>query len=154
MLKAGQKAPDFSLKGTDGKSYSLKKFKGKRIILYFYPKDNTPGCTLEGCNFRDRNKEFERLNAAVLGVSADTIASHKKFSSRYNFNFPLLADVGGKVAKKYGVWKEKSFLGKRYMGIERSTFIIDGKGRIAAAFLKVNPIGHVQGMVHALGMMR
>jgi len=154
MVKQGMKAPDFSLLGSDGKTYSLKKLIGSRVVLYFYPKDGTPGCTIEGCAFRDNMFGFKEKGAVVLGVSADSVESHRKFSQRFRFNFPLLSDVGGKVSKKYGVWKEKSFLGKKYQGIERSTFIIDEKGKIAAAFLKVNPLGHVNGMLSAISMMK
>ncbi|MFH0971809.1 MAG: thioredoxin-dependent thiol peroxidase [Candidatus Micrarchaeota archaeon] len=154
MLKVGDAAPDFSLRAGDGKTYSPKKLKGKRIVIYFYPKDNTPGCTIEGCAFRNNMAGFRDRNAVVLGVSADSVESHKKFAARYGLNFPLLSDAGGTVSKKYGVWKEKNFLGKKYMGIERSTFIIDGKGKIAAMFLKVNPLGHANAILNALNLLK
>ncbi|MFH1257942.1 MAG: thioredoxin-dependent thiol peroxidase [Candidatus Micrarchaeota archaeon] len=154
MIKNGVQAPDFSLKAQDGKTYSLKKMRGSRVVLYFYPKDGTPGCTIEGCSFRDNMFGFREKGAVVLGVSADSVESHRKFAQRYRLNFPLLSDVGGKVSKKFGVWKEKKFLGKKFMGIGRSTFVIDEKGMVAAAFLNVNPLGHAKGMLSAVSMMK
>ncbi len=154
MLKVGDKAPDFSLKGSDGKGHSLKKLAGKKVVLFFYPKDNTPGCTIEGCAFRDNAIGFREKGAVVLGVSADSVESHRKFAGRFRFNFPLLSDLGGKISRKYGVWKEKNFLGKKYFGISRSTFIIDANGRIAAAFYDVNPLGHASAVLNAVAIIR
>ncbi|MEK6953973.1 MAG: thioredoxin-dependent thiol peroxidase [Candidatus Micrarchaeota archaeon] len=154
MLSVGSKAPEFSLKAQDGKTYSLKKLAGKRAVLYFYPKDDTPGCTIESCGFRDHNAQFIRAGAQILGISADDAKSHGKFALKYGLNFPLLADMGAKVCKKYGVWKEKNFLGRKFMGIERTTFLINGQGRIAAIFPKVNPLGHAKGMLSVLSMIK
>jgi peroxiredoxin Q/BCP len=154
MLKVGDTAPDFSLMGDDGKLYGLKNLRGQRIVLYFYPKDDTPGCTIEGCAFRDNMPGFKERNAIVLGVSKDSEDSHKHFSQKYRFNFPLLADTDMAVCKAYGVWKEKNFLGKKYMGISRATFIIDEKGAIAAIFPNVNPLGHANTILNTLSMMK
>ncbi|MFH1750233.1 MAG: thioredoxin-dependent thiol peroxidase [Candidatus Micrarchaeota archaeon] len=153
MLKVGDKAPTFSLKAQDGRTYSLEKLKGMRVVLYFYPKDGTPGCTIESCNFRDRKGEFKVRGAEVLGISADDLKSHALFSRKYRLNFPLLSDIGGKVSGKYGTWKEKKFLGKKFMGIQRSTFIIDEGGMIAGAFYNVNPLGHARGILNALNVL-
>lgn len=153
MLNVGDKAPEFSLKAQDGKAYSLGKLRGSKVVLYFYPKDGTPGCTIQSCAFRDRKDDFQRRGAIILGVSADGLESHAHFAGKYRLNFPLLADIGGKTSKKYGVWKEKSFLGRKFRGIERSTFIIDETGRIAAIFLNVNPLGHANGMLGVLNTL-
>jgi peroxiredoxin Q/BCP len=143
MLKIGDKAPQFELKDSFGKSVSLKDFSGKKVVLYFYPKDNTSGCTREACDFRDSFPEFRELNAIVLGVSADSEKSHQGFSAKYNLPFTLLADPDKEVIQKYDVWKEKSLYGKKYMGIERTTFVIDEKGKILKIFPKVKVEGHV-----------
>ncbi|MHB1766794.1 MAG: thioredoxin-dependent thiol peroxidase, partial [Phycisphaerae bacterium] len=124
-------APAFSLASTAGKNIGLKDLKGKKIVLYFYPKDDTPGCTKEACNFRDGIADLEKAGAVVLGVSPDEVASHEKFQKKFSLPFALLADTDHAVADAYGVWKEKSMYGKKYMGIERTTFIINGKGKIA-----------------------
>ena len=144
MLKIGMKAPDFKLKNGNGKEFSLKDFEGKIIILYFYPKDNTPGCTAEACDFRDHIKLFEKKNSVIIGISKDGIQSHQKFKEKFNLPFNLLADESLEVIKKYGVWKEKSLYGKKYMGIERTTFIIDEKGLIKDIFYKVKVNGHIE----------
>ncbi|MBI5224766.1 thioredoxin-dependent thiol peroxidase [Candidatus Micrarchaeota archaeon] len=154
MLTVGSKAPDFSLKASDGKIYSLKKLKGKTVVLYFYPKDDTPGCTLESCGFRDREFEFSQSNAIIFGISRDDHKSHVRFSQKYRLNFPLLSDESGKVCKAYGVWREKSFLGIKSMGIVRSTFIIGEGGKIEAIFDNVNPLGHANSMLFALKLLR
>ena len=143
MLEVGKKAPQFTLPDSDGKKVSLKDYLGKKVILYFYPKDNTSGCTQESCDFRDSITSFNRLKTAVLGVSKDSQSSHIKFRDKYDLNFPLLSDVDTKVIQKYGVWKEKSMYGRKYMGVERSTFIIDEKGKIERIFRKVKVTGHV-----------
>jgi peroxiredoxin Q/BCP len=143
MLNVGEKAPSFSLKDSLGKTVSLKDFTGKKVVLYFYPKDNTSGCTKEACDFRDSFPEFKKLNAVVLGVSADSEKSHKGFSEKYNLPFTLLADPDKEVINKYDVWKEKSLYGKKYMGIERTTYVIDENGRILKIFPKVKVDGHV-----------
>ncbi|HLC48742.1 MAG TPA: thioredoxin-dependent thiol peroxidase [Candidatus Norongarragalinales archaeon] len=154
MLKVGDMAPEFSLKSQDGESYSLKMLRGKRAVLYFYPKDETPGCTIEACEFRNHHQQFIAKGAVLMGISADSVESHEKFAHRHRLNFPLLADAGAATCKKYGVWMEKNFLGRKFMGISRTTFIIDRNGRIAAIFSKVNPLGHANGMLNALNLVR
>jgi thioredoxin-dependent peroxiredoxin len=144
MLKIGDKAPDFKLTADDGKIYSLKDFNGKRIILYFYPKNMTSGCTAEACNFRDNIKLFQKKNSVVIGVSKDNTESHKKFKSKYELPFTLLSDENMEMLKAYNVWKEKSMYGRKYMGIERTTYIIDEKGIIKEIFNKVKVTGHVE----------
>jgi len=141
-LEIGDKAPDFELTDTNGERIKLSKFKGKKVVLYFYPKDMTPGCTIEACSFRDNCLKFKKAGVEILGVSADDESSHKKFTKKYNLSFPLLSDVDKKVCNKYGVWKEKSFLGKKFMGIERTTFVVNEKGKIEKIFPKVKVVGH------------
>jgi thioredoxin-dependent peroxiredoxin len=138
-LKEGQKAPAFTLNDTYGNKVNLSDFKGKKVILYFYPKDDTPGCTIQACSFRDNISEFKKSNAVVLGISNDDEKSHKKFSDKFSLNFTLLCDIDKTVSKDYGVYEKKSFMGKEYYGITRSAFIIDEKGRIENIFYKVNP---------------
>ena len=133
MLKEGDKAPDFP---------GLKELKGKNVVLYFYPKDDTPGCTVEACGFRDSFKEIEKLGAVILGVSPDSEASHNKFISKFKLPFALLPDEDKKICQAYGVWVEKSMYGKKYMGVARTTFIIDKNGKIAKVFASVKPEGH------------
>ncbi len=142
MLKEGDKAPDFELEADDGRSISLSDFKGRRVILYFYPKDNTPGCTKEACGFRDNLEKLEDQNAVVLGVSPDGVASHVKFRDKYDLNFPLLSDPDHVVAGAYGAWGKKKMYGKEYEGILRSTFVIDPDGRIEKVYAKVKPAEH------------
>ena len=144
------KAPAFSLRATDGTTVKLSELKGKPVVLYFYPKDDTPGCTKEACAFRDRLAEIQKLGAAVLGVSADDVASHKKFSEKFSLNFPLLADTDHKLAEQYGAWREKNMYGKVSMGIQRSTFLIDAKGAVAKVWKKVSVDGHDQQVIDAL----
>ena len=142
-LKEGQKAPDFTLPSSDGGEVTLSEFKGKEsVVLYFYPKDDTPGCTKEACYFRDLRKKFQAAGAEIFGVSFDTIESHDKFIKKYKLSFPLLADEDKTVAKQYGVYKQKSFMGNSYMGIERTTFLIDKNQKIAKIFPKVKVEGH------------
>jgi thioredoxin-dependent peroxiredoxin len=143
MLKIGDAAPDFSLINDDGREISLIDFRGKKVILYFYPKDDTPGCTKEACDFRDNIETFKSKNAVVIGISKDSIKSHQKFKSKYNLPFTLLSDENSDVLKKYGVWKEKSMFGKKYMGIERTTFLIDENGKIENIYPKVKVDGHI-----------
>jgi thioredoxin-dependent peroxiredoxin len=149
-LKIGSVAPDFSLTGDDGKKHSLKEFLGKKVVLFFYPKDDTSGCTKEACSFRDNLSSIKKKGAVVLGVSADGEASHKKFRSKYDLNFPLLSDESKSVLEMYGVWKLKSFMGRKYMGIERTTVIIDEKGKISHIFPKVKVEGHTEEVLNAL----
>jgi peroxiredoxin Q/BCP len=142
-LSVGSKAPAFSLPSGDGGEIALKDFKGRTVILYFYPKDNTSGCTTEACDFRDSAKVFDKKKAVVIGVSPDSAASHAKFAEKYSLAFPLASDEKKEILKKYGVWKEKSMYGRKYMGIERTTFVIDGNGIITHIFPKVKVAGHV-----------
>lgn len=144
MLEVGDKAPDFTLKSTTGEEISLSDFRGKNVVLYFYPKDMTPGCTTEACDFRDQHAGFAELNTVVLGVSPDPVEKHQQFTAKHNLPFPLLADVDHAVAEKYGAWQLKKNFGKEYMGIQRSTFVIDKDGRIAKVWPKVKVDGHVQ----------
>ena len=147
------KAPAFSLKATDGSTVKLSDLKGKPVVLYFYPKDDTPGCTKEACAFRDRQSELQELGAIVLGVSPDDATSHRKFSDKFSLNFPLLADIDHKIAEKYGVWREKNMYGKVAMGIQRSTFLIDSSGIVAKVWKKVSVDGHDQQVIDALKEM-
>ena len=144
MLKIGDKAPDFSLINDEGKNVTLKELKGKKVILYFYPKDDTSGCTKEACSFRDNIKIIEKKNAVVIGVSKDDTKSHQKFKKKYDLPFTLLSDENLDMLKEYDVWKEKSMYGRKYMGIERTTFIIDEKGKIKYIFNKVKVDGHTE----------
>lgn len=147
----GKTAPDFTLPSTTGEPVSLKQFKNKKtVVLYFYPKDETPGCTKEACSFRDLSAEFDKVNAVILGVSNDPIESHLKFQEKHKLPFTLLADVDATVSKAFGVYKQKNLYGKKSMGIERSTFIIDRTGRIAQIYPKVKVDGHVPEIVEFL----
>lgn len=148
-LAVGDKAPDFTLPGDGGKTISLKDLKGKNVVLYFYPKDDTPGCTIEAKDFRDHLKEFEKLNTVILGASKDSVDSHEKFRAKYCLPFPLLSDTGT-LCEDYGVWGEKSMYGKTYMGIERATFLIDGGGVIRNVWRKVKVDGHVKEVLEAV----
>ena len=149
-LKIGDKAPAFSLKTEDGRTVSLKSLKGKQVVLYFYPKDDTPGCTKEACGFRDSIKFIGKADAVVLGVSMDDAESHARFIKKYSLPFPLLCDEDGTTSKAYGVYKKKNMYGRIYWGIERSTFIIDETGRLTAIFRKVKVDGHVAAIQAAL----
>jgi peroxiredoxin Q/BCP len=150
MLKAGDKAPAFSLASDSGETIALKDLKGKPVVLYFYPKDDTSGCTVQACEFRDSWNEVKRSGAVVLGVSPDGVASHQKFKKKFSLPFPLLADEGHTVAEAYGAWGEKSMYGKKYQGILRTTFLIGGDGRIFRVFEKVKPKGHAAEVLAAL----
>lgn len=150
MIKAGDKAPAFSLPAGDGTTLSLKDFKGKKIVLYFYPKDNTSGCTKEACSFQENLSALKKKGAVLLGVSADGVSSHAKFAAKYGLSFPLLSDEKKELLKAFGVWKEKSMYGKMYMGIERSTFVIDERGTIAHIFRKVKVEGHTKEVLDVL----
>lgn len=150
MLKPGAKAPPFSLPADDGSTVSLKDFKGRPVVLYFYPKDDTSGCTTEACEFRDSWKAVQKAGAVVLGVSPDSVASHAKWKKKLPLPFPLLADEDHRVAEAYGAWGEKSMYGRKYMGILRATFVIDGNGKVAKVFEKVKPKGHAAEVLEAL----
>ena len=149
-LTVGDKAPEFSLPSTDGSIVSLKDFKGKKVVLYFYPKDDTSGCTKEACSFRDNLARVKKKGAVLIGVSADSVGSHKTFTEKYDLPFPLISDEEKSMIKAYGVWKEKSMYGRKYMGIERTTFIIDEKGKIAHIFPKVKVDGHTDEVLAVL----
>ena len=150
MLKEGDKAPDFTAKDDEGNDVSLKDFRGKKVVLYFYPKDNTSGCTKEACDFRDNMGRIKRKDAVVLGVSPDSEKSHGKFKSKFDLTFPLLVDEDKKLVNAYGVWQEKSLYGRKFMGVVRTTFVIDEKGKIAKIFSKVKVAGHVDEVLAAL----
>jgi peroxiredoxin Q/BCP len=150
MLSVGDRAPEFSAPDQDGTVRKLSEFRGHPLVLYFYPKDMTPGCTTEACGFRDNIARVTAHGAALVGVSADSVARHRKFADKEGLPFPLIADEDHAIAEAYGVWKEKSLYGRKFMGIERTTFIIDGKGRIARIYPKVKVKGHVDEVIDAL----
>mgnify|MGYP003952574063 FL=1 len=146
----GEKAPDFSM-ATDGDgTVSLKDLMGKNVVLYFYPKDSTPGCTTEACAFRDLMPDFSKVDAEVIGVSKDSIKRHDKFKAKYELPFLLASDADGDVCERYGVWVEKSMYGKKFMGIERATFLIDGKGKVRKVWRKVKVAGHAESVLEAV----
>ena len=150
MLKEGTVAPDFTVKDGNGETVRLKDLRGQKVVLYFYPKDDTPGCTKEACAFRDGISKIKAHGAVVLGVSPDSVESHKKFRDKFELNFPLLADPDKKVVESYGTWKEKSMYGRKYMGVERTTFIIDEQGKISHIFPKVKVGEHYDEVLEAL----
>lgn len=149
-LGAGDPAPEFSAKDEAGKEHSLEDYRGKTVVLYFYPKDDTPGCTVEACDFRDSREAFLKKGAVVLGVSPDGSASHRKFKEKFGLSFPLLADEDKKLCRAYGVWKEKILYGRKYLGVERSTFVIGPDGKLAQAVRKVSPKDHAAALLAAL----
>jgi peroxiredoxin Q/BCP len=150
VIEEGKPAPEFELKSDGGETVKLSDFLGRPVVLYFYPKDDTPGCTTEACEFRDAYDVFRERGAEVLGVSPDDVTSHQKFKTKYELPFPLLADPEHEVAEKYGVWGERKFAGKTYMGINRSTFIIDPEGKVARAMLGIKPAGHASQVLDSL----
>ena len=150
-LQVGDIAPDFEALSDSGKTIKLSDFRGKRVVLYFYPKDSTPGCTTQACGFRDSYPTVEKRKGVVLGVSPDGVASHQKFKEKQKLPFPLVVDTDHKIAEAYGVWGEKSMYGKKYMGIIRSHFVIDEKGKIVDAQVKVSPTDSVKLALQALG---
>lgn len=149
MLKEGTTAPAFKTTDQNGETVSLKNLRGRKIVLYFYPKDDTPGCTKEACSFRDAFSKFNKQDITVLGVSPDKEASHKKFVTKYKLPFTLLADTDHAIAEAYGVWGEKKFMGRTYMGVHRTTFLIDEKGKIKKIFEKVKPEDHASEVLQA-----
>lgn len=149
-LKAGDRAPDFEVKDDQSNTVHLKDLKGKNVVLYFYPKADTPGCTKESCEFSAASPSFAGKNTAVVGVSPDAVDAQAKFKAKYGLTFPLLADADHKIAEAYGVWKEKSMYGKNYMGVDRTTFLIDTEGKIKQIFEKVKPEGHAEQVLAAL----
>lgn len=148
-LETGDKAPDFKGATDGGGTVALKDFKGRKVVLYFYPKDDTPGCTTEACGFRDALPDFSKIDAVVIGVSKDSVKRHDNFKAKYELPFTLLSDEDGAVCEAYGVWTKKMNYGREYMGIERSTFLIDGKGKIAGIWRKVRVKGHVEQVLEA-----
>jgi peroxiredoxin Q/BCP len=151
VIEEGKPAPDFELPTDSGETIKLSELRGKPVVLYFYPKDDTPGCTTQACGIRDAYGEFEKAGAVVLGVSPDSEKSHGKFKSKYELPFTLLADTEHSVAEQYGVWGEKSFAGKKYMGVNRSTFVIDADGNVKRVMLDVKPANHADDVLEALG---
>lgn len=153
-VDVGKKAPDFSAPTDGGGKLKLSEFKGKNVVLYFYPKDDTSGCTKEACSFTEAMPGFNKLKAAVIGVSRDSVASHDKFKKKYKLAFPLVSDEDGKVCEKYGTWVEKSMYGRKYMGIERSTFLIDATGVVRNVWRKVKVPGHTEEVMAALKALK
>lgn len=147
----GDRAPDFTLESDEGGSVTLSELRGRKVVVYFYPKDDTPGCTVQACDFRDALPRFEGVDAVVLGISADDVESHAAFREKYDLNFPLLADVGGTVSDRYGVWGERIVHGKPLMGIERSTFLIDEDGVVQRVWRGVSPEGHADMLAEIVG---
>ena len=150
QLKVGDKAPAFSLQDQQGKTVKLSDFKRQKLLIYFYPKANTPGCTVQSCSVRDARRDFAKKSVAVIGVSPDKPAAQKKFDAKYELGFPLLADTEHAMAEAYGVWGEKSMYGRKYFGIIRSSFLIDEKGKVAGAWYKVSPADTVPEAMAAL----
>jgi len=148
-IDVGDKAPDFNLFADGGDRIKLSSLKGKKVILYFYPKDDTPGCTTEACGFRDNLPKFNKIDAEIIGISRDSVASHNKFKNKHSLPFRLVSDEDGKVCNAYGTWVEKSMYGKKYMGIDRATFLIDGKGIVRNIWRKVKVPGHVEEVLAA-----
>lgn len=149
MLKEGSTAPAFKTTNAEGETVSLKDFRGQKVVLYFYPKDDTPGCTKEACSFRDDFSKFKKRGITVLGVSPDTETSHKKFATKYKLPFTLLADTDKSISEAYGVYGEKKFMGRTYMGVMRTTFLIDERGKIKKVFAKVKPEEHASEVLDA-----
>tara|TARA_R110002049_G_scaffold72490_1_gene186950 strand:+ start:42693 stop:43172 length:480 start_codon:yes stop_codon:yes gene_type:complete len=150
-IEPGKKAPAFTLKDDSGNKVKLSELKGKPVVLYFYPRDDTPGCTKEACAFRDRYDEIKKLGVHLLGVSTDDAASHTKFREKYSLPFPLLVDENHAMSEKYGAWREKNMYGKKSMGIQRSTYLIDADGKVAKVWKRVKVDGHDQQVIDAVG---
>ncbi|HEY9420321.1 MAG TPA: thioredoxin-dependent thiol peroxidase [Thermoanaerobaculia bacterium] len=153
-VEEGEDAPDFSLSADDGRQVKLSDFRGKPVILYFYPKDDTPGCTKEACAFRDRSSDLQAKGAVLLGVSPDDVGSHGQFRDKYSLNFPLLADTGHQVAERYGAWREKNMYGKVSMGIQRSTFLIGADGILKQEWRGLKVPGHVDDVLKAVKLLK
>ncbi len=151
-LEIGKKAPGFSLAGQDGKMHSLADYSGKKVAVYFYPKDDTPGCTAQGCSIRDNFSSLAEKGIIVLGISKDSVESHKKFSDKFGFNFPILSDPEGKTIGAYGAWKEKSMYGKTFLGIARMSVLIDEKGKVVKVIEKASPAKHAQEIIEGFGV--
>ena len=149
MVEIGKKAPAFKLPTDGGGSVALKDFKGQKLVLYFYPKDDTPGCTTEACGFRDAMPDFSKVDAVIIGVSKDSVARHDRFKAKHDLPFTLASDEDGKICEAYGTWIEKSLYGRRYMGIDRATFLIDEKGTVRGEWRKVKVKGHVDEVLEA-----
>jgi len=154
MLEVGMAAPDFTLPDQNEQQISLSSLKGKWVVLYFYPKDLTPGCTTEACNFQEALPDFSKIDAVILGVSKDSVKQHKKFADKYNLNFSLISDEDGTVCEDYGTWVKKSMYGKEYMGINRSTYLIDPEGKIAKVYPKVKPKEHHEEVLADLNALK
>jgi peroxiredoxin Q/BCP len=150
VIEEGKPAPDFELQSDTGETVRLSDFRGKQVVLYFYPKDDTPGCTTEACEFRDAYDVYRQRGIEILGVSPDDVTSHEKFKSKYQLPFTLLADPDHKTAEAYGVWGERTFAGKTYLGVNRSTFLIDEDGNVARAMLGIKPAGHAAAVLEEL----
>ncbi|MEX2091907.1 MAG: thioredoxin-dependent thiol peroxidase [Pirellulales bacterium] len=153
-IEAGERAPAFTLTADDGTKVRLSDLKGQPVVLYFYPRDDTPGCTREACAFRDQQSQLKKLGARVLGISTDSIESHGKFRDKYDLNFPLLSDPDHAVAEKYGAWREKNLYGKKSLGIQRSTFLIDADGKVAKVWKAVKVDGHDAQVIAALAELK
>jgi peroxiredoxin Q/BCP len=152
-IETGKKAPDFQLLGSNGKTVSLKDYRNQMVVLYFYPADDTPGCTIEACEFGKQNSKFENKGAVVLGISPDDLKSHNKFIQKFDLPFVLLVDEGHKLAEQYGLWVEKNNFGRTYMGVQRATFLIDGQGKILKIWPKVKAEGHAAEVLAEIGAM-
>ena len=153
-VEEGETAPDFTLSADDGRQVELSSLRGQPVVLYFYPQDDTPGCTKEACAFRDRRQDLAAQGAAVLRVSPDDVASHGRFRDKYSLNFPLLADVGHQVAERYGAWREKNLYGKKFMGVQRSTFLIDRDGKVRKVWKRVSVDGHDADVLSSLSALK
>jgi peroxiredoxin Q/BCP len=149
-INEGEPAPDFSLPADDGRTVKLSSLRGRPVVVYFYPRDDTPGCTREACAFRDRQAEMAKSGAVVVGISPDSVESHERFREKYGLNFPLLADKHHRVAERYGAWREKNMYGKKSMGIQRSTFLVDAEGRVAKVWRSVKVDGHDEQVLSTL----
>ncbi|MEJ2543856.1 MAG: thioredoxin-dependent thiol peroxidase [Calditrichaceae bacterium] len=154
MLKVGQSVPQFSLPDQSGENHNINDYKGKWVILYFYPKDLTPGCTTEACNFQDALPDFNSIDAVIFGISKDSVSKHKKFAEKYNLQFSLLSDENNDICEQFGVWQKKSMYGKEYMGIVRSTFLVNPEGKIAKVYPKVNVKEHHAEILNDLKELR